>query len=107
MPIRIPAASATEVFCYSAAGVGAFAPLYMIVPGAEERLARQTVKWAPRWERNITFFKSPVERGIQRVSPPVARAVQKVDRKLPLEKIAVRTDSRIKKNLDWMGIERS
>ncbi|KAK3358565.1 hypothetical protein B0T24DRAFT_125378 [Lasiosphaeria ovina] len=107
MPIRIPAATKTEVFCFGAAGVGAFAPFYMMVPGAEERIARQTVKWAPRWERNITFFKSPVERSIQKVTPPVARTVQRVDRKLPLENVAKRADSRIKKNFDILGIKRT
>ncbi|KAK0637096.1 hypothetical protein B0T17DRAFT_484530 [Bombardia bombarda] len=107
MPVRIPAANATEVLCFGAAGVGGFAPFYMMLPGAEERVARQTAKWAPRWERNITFFKSPVERGIQRVSPPVARTVQKIDQKLPLEKMAKRTDHRIAKSVDWVGNKRS
>ncbi|KAK3319221.1 hypothetical protein B0H66DRAFT_476865 [Apodospora peruviana] len=107
MPVRIPAAGRTEVLCFAGAGISAFAPFYMMLPGAEERISRQTLKWAPKWERNITFFKSPVERGIQRVTPPVARTVQRVDRKLPLEKMAKRADNRIKKNLDIMGIEHS
>lgn len=102
MPVRIPAASKTEIFCYGAAGVSAFAPFYLMAPGAEERLARQTLKWAPRWERNITMFKSPVERGIQRVTPPVARAVQRVENRLPLEKVAQKTDRGIKKSIDRM-----
>jgi hypothetical protein len=107
MPVRIPAATRTEVFCFGAAGVSVFAPFYMAFPGAEERVARQTLKWAPRWERNITFFKSPVERSIQRVTPPVARTVQRVEDKMPLDKIAQRADRRIKKNFDIMGIKRT
>ncbi|KAK3324767.1 hypothetical protein B0T19DRAFT_238589 [Cercophora scortea] len=107
MPVRIPAAGASEALCFGAAGIGAFAPFYMMLPGAEERVARQTVKWAPRWERNITFFKSPVERSIQRVTPPVARTVQKVDHKLPLEKMAQRTDRGIKKTTDWMAARKT
>lgn len=39
MPVRIPKARSGEIFCFGAAGVGAFAPLYMMLPGAEERLA--------------------------------------------------------------------
>jgi hypothetical protein len=103
MPIRIPAATRGEVFCFGAAGVSAFAPFYLMAPGAEERLVRQTAKWAPRWERNITFFKNPVERGIQRVTPPVARTVQRVERRLPLEKVAQRTDKAIHKGIDKMA----
>jgi hypothetical protein len=102
MPVRIPAATRGEVFCFGAAGVSAFAPFYLMAPGAEERLTRQTLKWAPRWERNITFFKSPVERGIQRVTPPVARTVQRVEHRLPLDKMAQKTDRGIKKGIDKM-----
>jgi hypothetical protein len=96
----MPKARSSEIFCFGAAGVGAFAPFYMMLPGANERLASQTARWAPRWERNITFFVSPVERGIQRVSPPIERTVQRIDRKLPLEKMAKNIDSRIKKGID-------
>lgn len=99
MPVRIPKARSGEIFCFGAAGVGAFAPLYMMLPGAEERLAAQTARWAPRWERNITFFVSPVERGIQRVSPPIEKTVQRIDRKLPLEKVAKNIDGRIKRGI--------
>jgi len=99
MPLRIPAATRGEVLCFGAAGVSAFAPFYLMFPGAEERLTRQTLKWAPRWERNITFFKSPVERGIKRVSPPVARTVQRVEHRLPLDKMAQKTDRGIKKGI--------
>ena len=102
MPVRIPAGRRTEVLTYGVAGVGAFAPLYLLFPGAEERLARQTARWAPRWERNISFFTPHVERGIQRVTPPVARTVKKIDEKLPLEKMAKRVDRNIKR-----GIERA
>lgn len=102
MPVRIPAATRGEVFCFGAAGISAFAPFYLMAPGAEARLSRQTAKWAPKWERNITFFKSPVERGIQRVTPPVARTVQRVEHRLPLEKVAQKTDRGIKKSIDKM-----
>ncbi|OAA67113.1 hypothetical protein SPI_01689 [Niveomyces insectorum RCEF 264] len=52
MPVRIPAARTSEVLSFGVAGVGAFAPLYLLLaPGAEETLARQTARWAPRWER--------------------------------------------------------
>jgi hypothetical protein len=103
MPVRIPKARPTEVLCFGAAGVGALAPLYMIMPGAEERLAAQTLYWAPRWERNITFFKNPVERGIQSVRPPVERTVKKIDEKLPLEKVAKGIDSRIRWSIEKFG----
>ena len=107
MPVRIPSASRAEVFCYGAAGVSAFAPFYLLAPGAEERLASQTIKWAPRWERNITFFKSPVERGIQRVAPPIARTVRRVENRLPLEKVAQKTDQGIRRSIDRMNFKRT
>ena len=102
MPLRIPAASRVEIFSFGAAGVTGFAPFYLMTPGGNERMHRQTDKWAPRWERNITFFKSPVERGIQRVTPPVARTVQRVEHRLPMDKIAQKTDRGIKKGIDRM-----
>ncbi|KAK4099292.1 hypothetical protein N658DRAFT_430207 [Parathielavia hyrcaniae] len=107
MPLRIPAATRTEVLTMASAGAAGFAPFYLMAPGAEERLAKQTTKWAPRWERNITMFVNPVERGIQRVSPPVERTVQKMAQRLPLEKAAKRADRGIKRNLDRMGIKHS
>src|SRR4051812_22784842 len=100
MPVRIPAATRTEVFCMGAAGVTGFAPFYLMAPGADARLSKQTVKWAPRWERNITMFRNPVEKGIQRVSPPIERTVKRIQNRLPLEKAAKGTDKSIKKNLD-------
>ena len=105
MPVRIPAATRTEVWCMGAAGVTSFAPFYLMAPGAEERLTKQTVKWAPRWERNITFFRNPVERGIQRVSPPVARAVQRIEHGLPLERAAKRADKSLRRSFERMGFK--
>jgi hypothetical protein len=107
MPVRIPAATRTEVFCMGAAGVTGFAPFYLMAPGADARLSKQTVKWAPRWERNITMFRNPVEKGIQRVSPPIERTVKRIQNRLPLEKAAKGTDKSIKKNLDRLGIKHS
>jgi hypothetical protein len=102
MPVRIPklpGAKRTEILCIGAAGVGVLTPLYMIMPGAEERLAHQTAKWAPRWEKNISFFIPPVERGVQRIEPPVSRAVQNIDQRLPLEKMAKRVDTGIRNGI--------
>ncbi|AEO60522.1 hypothetical protein MYCTH_2309773 [Thermothelomyces thermophilus ATCC 42464] len=105
MPVRIPAATKTEVFCMGAAGVTGFAPFYLMAPGAEERLSRQTVKWAPSWERNITFFRNPVERGIQRISPPVERTVKRIEHGLPLEKAAKRTNTTLRRNFERLGFK--
>ncbi|KAL2121627.1 hypothetical protein VTJ04DRAFT_5654 [Mycothermus thermophilus] len=105
MPLRIPAASRTEVLTMGAASVPFFAPFYLMAPGAEERLSKQTSKWAPRWERNITMFRSPVERSIQRVAPPVERAVKRIETRLPLERAAKRTEGGIRRSLDRMGIK--
>lgn len=49
MPIRIPAARRSELLTFGVGGIAAFAPLYMMMPGATERLASQTTRWAPRW----------------------------------------------------------
>lgn len=100
MPPRIPATKSTEVFCYGVAGVGVFAPLCLMFPGAQERLATQTARWAPRWERNIAYFAPSVERGIKRVEPPVAKMVKRLDERLPLEKVAKNVDGSIKKGLE-------
>jgi hypothetical protein len=107
MPVRIPAATRTEVFTMGAASAAGFAPFYLMAPGADKRLHKQTDKWAPRWERNITMFKNPVEKGIQRVSPPVERTVKRIEHGLPLEKAAKGVDKGIKKSLDRMGIKHS
>lgn len=86
-----------------AAGVGVLTPLYLIMPGAEERLAAQTTKWAPRWERNISYFTPPVSRTIQRIEPPVSRAVQRVEERLPLEKMAKGMEKTIRSSIERFG----
>jgi hypothetical protein len=88
-----------------AAGVTSLAPFYLMAPSANERLTKQTTKWAPRWERNITFFRTPAERSINRIKPPVEKAVQRLEQRLPLEKVAKRVDRGIKKNLDRLGVK--
>lgn len=103
MPVRIPAPTRSEVLFFAGAGTAVFAPFYMMMPGATERVAAQTTKWAPRWERNITFFKSPVERGVQRISPPVERTVKKTAAKLPMEKVATGTHRRISNGVARVG----
>jgi hypothetical protein len=103
MPVRIPAARPSEIAIFGAAGVTGFAPFYLMVPGANERMASQTGKWAPRWERNITFFKNPVERGVQRLSPPVERTVKKINDKVPMEKMATATHHSIEKGVARAG----
>ncbi|KAH7153039.1 hypothetical protein EDB81DRAFT_790339 [Dactylonectria macrodidyma] len=108
MPVRIPRlpqAKRSEIAVFGAAGVGVLTPLYMVMPGAEERLANQTNKWAPRWERNINYFASPVERGVQRIEPPVSRMVQRVEERLPLEKMAKSMEKGIRKSIDKMTPE--
>ncbi|KAL6849720.1 hypothetical protein ACO1O0_009263 [Amphichorda felina] len=96
---KLPSARRSEIFLIGAAGVGVLTPLYLIMPGAEERLANQTTKWAPRWERNINFFAPPVERGMQRIEPPVSRTVQRIDDRLPLERMAKGVDSKIRSGI--------
>lgn len=49
MPVRIPAARSSELFTFGVAGVAGLAPLYMLMPGATERVASHTARWAPRW----------------------------------------------------------
>lgn len=100
---RLPKAKASEVFVVGAAGVGVLTPLYMIMPGAEERLAAQTVKWAPRWEKNISYFTNPAALAAQRVEPPVSKAVQRIDERLPLEKMTKKVSARIQSGFDRWG----
>ncbi|KAH6976932.1 hypothetical protein BGZ61DRAFT_448488 [Ilyonectria robusta] len=108
MPVRVPRlpqARRSEIFTFGAAGVGVLTPLYMFMPGAEERLSNQTNKWAPRWERNINYFTSPVERGVQRIEPPVAKMVQRIDERLPLEKMAKSMEKGIRSGITKMTPE--
>uniref|UniRef100_A0A8H7TVK0 Uncharacterized protein n=1 Tax=Bionectria ochroleuca TaxID=29856 RepID=A0A8H7TVK0_BIOOC len=67
---RLPAAKTSEVLCMGAAGVGVLAPFWFLMPGTEDRLSKQTNKWAPRWERNVSYLAPPMERGVQRIEPP-------------------------------------
>lgn len=100
---RLPQAKRSEIMIIGAAGLCVLAPLYMIMPGADERMATQTTKWAPRWERNIGYFTPPVERGVQRIEPPVSRMVQRVEDRLPLEKMAKSVDKSIRSGIDRFG----
>ncbi|KAI0113687.1 hypothetical protein GGR51DRAFT_20777 [Nemania sp. FL0031] len=102
MPVRIPAPRRSETAFFGVAGVASLAPFYMMIPGAEERLASQTARWAPRWERNISRVAAPVERFAQRAEPRISRTVKKIDNKLPLEKMAQNVDRRIKNGVDRM-----
>jgi hypothetical protein len=99
MPVRIPKARPTEIATFGAAGVAGFAPFYFMLPGAEERLAHQTAVWAPRWERNISHFAPPARMVAQRAEPHVGKTMQKIDSKLPLEKVAKNVDQRINKQM--------
>ncbi|KAI1352853.1 hypothetical protein F5Y01DRAFT_313517 [Xylaria sp. FL0043] len=103
MPIRIPAARGSETAIFGMAGIASFAPFYMMLPGAEERLASQTARWAPRWERNISRVSGPAERWAQRAEPRVARTVKRIENRVPLEKMAQNVDRRIKKGIDRWG----
>lgn len=100
---RLPKAKPTEVVFVAAAGAAVLAPLYMIMPGAEQRLETQTTKWAPRWEKNISYFTPPVERGVQRIEPPVSRTVQNLEQKLPLEQAAQYVDGKIRAAINKVG----
>ncbi|PSS05268.1 hypothetical protein BD289DRAFT_3938 [Coniella lustricola] len=100
MPVRIPNARSSEILTFGVGGLAAFAPLYMMLPGASERVAAQTARWAPRWERNINYFTGPVERGTQFISPHVERNVKRIDNKLPLDRVARGVDKRIKNGID-------
>ncbi|KAI0900742.1 hypothetical protein F4806DRAFT_166830 [Annulohypoxylon nitens] len=103
MPVRIPAARSTEIATFGFAGLAGFAPFYFMLPGAEERLAHQTARWAPRWERNISYFAPPAQRIAQRVEPRVERTVKRIDDRLPLEKMAKNVDRRIKHGIERFG----
>ncbi|CEJ88603.1 hypothetical protein VHEMI04765 [[Torrubiella] hemipterigena] len=106
MPIRIsrlPKAGTTEILCMGAAGIGVLTPLYFMMPGADEHLAKQTTKWAPRWERNISYFAPPVSNVVQRMEPPVAKAIKSVDERLPLEKMAKGMEKTIRGGIDRFG----
>ncbi|CAG9946428.1 unnamed protein product [Clonostachys rosea f. rosea IK726] len=97
---RLPAAKTSEVLCMGAAGVGVLAPFWFLMPGTEDRLSKQTNKWAPRWERNVSYLAPPMERGVQRIEPPIARAAQRIPERLHLEQMAKSVDRGIRKSID-------
>ncbi|KLU82425.1 hypothetical protein MAPG_01497 [Magnaporthiopsis poae ATCC 64411] len=88
MPVRIPNARASEVFCFGAAGVGTLAPLYMMKIRARKEMRS---KRKPRRQSG---------RGINRVKPPIERTVQRIEQRLPLERFAKNVDSKIKRSID-------
>lgn len=61
MPVRIPKARSSEMFTFGIAGVAGLAPLYMMMPGATERMATQTARWAPKWYVNTNPFSIILE----------------------------------------------
>ncbi|KAI1481327.1 hypothetical protein K445DRAFT_59438 [Daldinia sp. EC12] len=105
MPVRIPRANRTELATFGVAGVAGFAPFYFMLPGAEERLASQTARWAPRWERNISYFAPPAQRFAQRIEPRLEKTVKRIDNRLPLERVAQGVDRRIKYGINKVNKE--
>ncbi|ROW05050.1 hypothetical protein VSDG_00514 [Cytospora chrysosperma] len=103
MPVRIPAARSTELLTFAGAGAFVLTPLYMMMPGATERVATQTARWGTRWERNIGYLASPAEKTTRRITPPVERTVRKIDGRLPLGSVARNVDSRIRRGIDRAG----
>lgn len=106
MPLRIarlPKAKPIEIVCMGAAGVGVLTPLYMMMPGADQQMAHHTTKWAPRWERNISYFAPPVSKAVQTIEPPVSKAVQNMDKNLPLERMAKGMEKTIRGTIDRFG----
>ncbi|KAI0484080.1 hypothetical protein GGR56DRAFT_8656 [Xylariaceae sp. FL0804] len=100
MPVRIPVARRSEIATFGLAGIAGLAPFYLLMPGSEERLASQTAIWAPRWERNISYFAPPAQRMAQRVEPRVERTIKRIDDRLPLERMATGVDRGIKSGID-------
>ncbi|KAK7741756.1 hypothetical protein SLS53_004819 [Cytospora paraplurivora] len=109
MPLRLPnmrlppTNPSTEILTFATAGALVLTPLYMIIPGATERVATTTARWAPRWERNINYFVAPAERTTRRIAPPVGRTVRSIDDRLPLGAVARDVDRRIKSGIDRAG----
>jgi hypothetical protein len=97
---KLPKAKATEVLFVGAAGVGVLAPIWMLMPGSDTRLEKQTTKWAGRWDNGINRFTPPMERGVQRIEPPISRAVQRMDDRLPLERMVKGWERRIINTID-------
>ncbi|KAI0531544.1 hypothetical protein GGR58DRAFT_230727 [Xylaria digitata] len=104
MPVRIPAPRGSETAIFGMAGVVSFAPFYMMLPGAEERIASQTARWAPRWERSISRVAAPAERFAHRIEPRCERTVKRIESRVPFEKMAQNVDRRIKRGIDRMHI---
>jgi hypothetical protein len=100
---KLPKAKASEVLFIGAAGLAVLTPIYLIMPGSDNRLEKQTSKWAPRWEQGTQFFVPPVERGVQRIEPPVSRTVQRLEDRLPLERMAKGVHKGIQNSIDRFG----
>ncbi|ROV95282.1 hypothetical protein VPNG_08940 [Cytospora leucostoma] len=109
MPLRLPnvrlppTSPSTELLTFATAGALALTPLYMALPGATERLAAATARWAPRWERNVGYLVAPAEGATRRIAPPVGRTVRSIDGRLPLGAVARGVDRRIRSGIDRAG----
>jgi hypothetical protein len=100
---KLPKAKASEALFIGAAGLAVLTPIYLIMPGADNRLEKQTSKWAPRWEQGTQFFVPHAEKNIQRLEPPVSRTVQRLEDRLPLERMAKATHRGIQNGIDRFG----
>jgi hypothetical protein len=109
MPIRIPTGSSAEAWTYGIAGIGAFAPLYMLLPGATERLATRTSRWAPRWEKNISYFIPSFKWGINKMTPPVERTVSRFERRVQprLERAVQGMSRRLERKFEYLKAYRT
>ena len=94
----------SEKLFISLAAVVAVFPVLYLSPTLRDRLAAQTIHWAPRWERNITYFVSPAQRAAESVEPPAKRAVGALERAVPMEKGARALHGRIEREVErWWG----
>jgi hypothetical protein len=55
------------------------APVYFILPGAEERLISQASVWGHRWRRNLSHVTPHVERALTKAEPRIQKGMDRID----------------------------
>jgi len=82
---------------FGLAGATAAAPVLLLVPGAEERLAALAASWGPRWSRGFARVTPSLQRGTAQVEPRVKKGVEVVEP--PFKRAALGIDRNIQRVL--------
>lgn len=64
---------------FGVAGATAAAPIFFLLPGAEERLAAVAAYWGPRWSRGFARVTPSLRKGTAKSEPKIRKGVKAVE----------------------------